>query len=184
MFASAWAIAKPWWMPGGTADDRYFLNPDVAFRVNAHLDGNLLRVRWFIADGYYLYRQRIQILAESADLRLGPVQLPRGTLTTDEFLGTQEIYEQQVEATVRVTRDDYGAHPVQVKVMYQGCAKAGFCYPTIARVLFPDNAAASGNSAARAPLPWQLVALLGGFGAFLVAGLRRRNRRMPLPDAP
>jgi thiol:disulfide interchange protein DsbD len=171
-------------MPGGTVDDRYFLDPDVAFRVSARLDGDLLHVRWVIADGYYLYRQKIQIVAESPDLALGPVQLPPGTLTTDEFLGTQEIYVQQVEATATMIRADYGAHPVQVKVVYQGCAKAGFCYPTIAKVLFPDSSVAAGAADSRAPLPWQLVAIFGGFGAFLVAGLRRRKGRFPQAVAP
>ena len=170
-------------MHGAADDDRSFLDPDVAFRVGAHLDGDLLRVRWIIADGYYLYREKIQILAESADLQLGSVQLPRGTVISDEFLGTQEIYVQQVEATVRVTRQDYGAHPVPVKVVYQGCAKAGFCYPAISKVLFPQGTAASLDPTTRTLLPWQLVAILGGLGAFLVAGLRLGKGRLPEPNA-
>jgi thiol:disulfide interchange protein len=176
-------IAKPWWVQGGADDDRKFLDPDVAFQVGAHLDGDLLRVRWIIADGYYLYREKIQILAESADLRLGSMQLPRGTLISDEFLGAQEIYVQQVEATMRVNREDYGAHPVQIKVIYQGCAKAGFCYPAIAKVLFPTGNAASLDPSARTLLPWQLVAIFGGLGAFLIAGLRLGKNRLPKPTA-
>ncbi|MFI4891014.1 MAG: protein-disulfide reductase DsbD domain-containing protein [Steroidobacterales bacterium] len=175
------AIAKPWWMHSAASDDRDFLDPDVAFRVGAQLNGDQLHVRWLIADGYYLYRQKFQILAESADLRLGPAQWPRGTMISDEFLGTQEIYVQQVEATVHVMRDDYGAHPVQIKVIYQGCAKAGFCYPAIVKVLFPGGNAASIDPSARTLWPWQLVAIFGALGAFLIAGLRLRKGRMPVP---
>jgi thiol:disulfide interchange protein DsbD len=179
------AIAKPWWIRGSAADeDRNFLDPDVAFRVGAHLDADQLRVRWVIADGYYLYRQKLQVLAESPDLHLGPVQLPRGTMVSDEFLGTQEIYVHQVEASAHVSRDDYGAHPVQIKVVYQGCASAGFCYPAITRVLFPDSAAGSLDPTARTLFPWQLVAILGGLGAFLIAGLRLGKRRIPTPTSP
>jgi thioredoxin:protein disulfide reductase len=167
--------AKPWWIQGATSNDQDFLAPDDAFQVTATLDSGLLRVRWVIADGYYLYRQRMQVLAESPDLTVGPVQWPRGTILTDQFLGTQEVFLQQVEATASLIRRDYGAHPVQIKVVYQGCAKAGLCYPTIGKVLFPTGLATIQEATYRAPLLWQLVAILGGCGAFLVAGLRLRR---------
>jgi thioredoxin:protein disulfide reductase len=167
--------AKPWWVQGAASNDQDFLAPDDAFQLAANLDGGLLRVRWVIADGYYLYRQRMQILAESPDLTLGPAQWPRGTILTDQFLGTQEVFLQQVEATASLVRSDYGAHPVQIKVLYQGCAKAGLCYPTIAKVLFPAGSATIHEPTFRAPLPWQVAAILGGCGAFLIAGLRLRK---------
>ena len=49
---------------------------------------------------------------------------------------------QQVEGTVAYKRFDYGAHPIQIKVTYQGCAEAGLCYPPITKVLFPQSPAA------------------------------------------
>ena len=55
------ASAKPWWMRGIESNESDFLPPDVAFRASARVDGNLVRVRWIIADGYYLYRRRIAI---------------------------------------------------------------------------------------------------------------------------
>ena len=53
------AAAKPWWMHGVDSNETDFLPPDVAFRAGARLEGSLLKVRWVIADGYYLYRQKI-----------------------------------------------------------------------------------------------------------------------------
>jgi thiol:disulfide interchange protein DsbD len=175
MTLSLAVTAKPWWIQGATSNDQDFLAPDDAFQLTAVVDGGVLRVRWVIADGYYLYRQRMQILAESPDLTVGPVQWPRGTVLTDQFLGTQEVYLQQVEASASLTRRDYGAHPGQIKVLYQGCAKAGLCYPTIAKVLFPAGPAMIREPTPRTPLQWQLVAILGGCGAFLIAGLRLRR---------
>src|ERR1700676_5324685 len=131
------AGAKPWWMRGVESNEGDFLDPDVAFRAATRVDGNVLHVRWVIADGYYLYRQRMDIKAESPDLTLGEPSFPQGTLKTDPYLGTQEIFTQQVEATVPFTRVDAGAHPIQVKVTYQGCAEAGLCYPPITKVVFP-----------------------------------------------
>jgi thiol:disulfide interchange protein DsbD len=173
------ATAKPWWMRGIESSETDFLPPDVAFRVNAWVDGNVVRVRWVIADGYYLYRHKIEIKAESPDLAVAAPLLPKGVLKVDPYLGTQEIYQRQVEATAPFTRFDAGAHPLQIKVTYQGCAEAGLCYPPITKVLFPQHAA---PAAAVTSHPWVGVAILVGGFAFLLAGLSlRRGRTLELP---
>ena len=79
-------------------------------------------------------------------------QLPQGVIKTDPYLGTQEIYTQQVEAAVPFMRFDGGAHPIQIKVTYQGCAEAGLCYPPITKVVFPARRFAGGRGE-RAALP-------------------------------
>jgi thiol:disulfide interchange protein DsbD len=175
------ADAKPWWMRGVESNETDFLPPDVAFRVSASVDGNLVRVRWVIADGYYLYRQRIGIKAQSPDLVLTEPTLPKGILKTDPYFGNQEIYHQQVEATAAYTRIDEGAHPLEIKVTYQGCAEAGLCYPPITKALFPSHGAAAAAPSAH---PWEGVAILSGGLAFLLAGLLlRKGRRLDLPAA-
>jgi thiol:disulfide interchange protein len=177
------ATAKPWWMRGIESKDSDFLPPDAAFRVSARTEGNVVRVRWVIADKYYLYRQKIDIKAESPDLVVAAPVLPKGRLNNDAYLGAQEIYRQQVEATVAYTRYDGGAHPLQIKVTYQGCAEAGLCYPPITKVLFPEQASAP-PPAVTAPHPWEGVAILAGGFAFLLAGLLlRKGRKLDLPAA-
>jgi thiol:disulfide interchange protein DsbD len=175
------AVAKPWWMRGIDSNETDFLPPDVAFRVGARIDGSALRVRWVIADGYYLYRQKISVAAESPQLAVSGISLPPGVVKTDPYLGTQEIYTQQVEGTVAYRRLDYGAHPLQIKVTYQGCAEAGLCYPSITKVLAP---AAPVPPAAETSPRWERFAILGGAFAFLLAGLvLRKGRNLPLPAA-
>jgi thiol:disulfide interchange protein DsbD len=176
------ASAKPWWTRGVESNESDFLPPDTAFRVSARIDGTVVRVRWIIADGYYLYRHRIEIKAESPDLAIAAPILPKGVLKSDPYLGTQEIYQQQVEATVPYTRFDAGAHPLQIKVTYQGCAEAGLCYPPISKVLFPQQAAPV--AALPASHPWVTAAILAGGFAFLLAGLTlRKGRKLDLPAA-
>ena len=175
------AGAKPWWMRGVESNEGDFLPPDVAFRVAAHVDGDLIRVRWVIADGYYLYRQRIGVKAESPDLLLSAPVLPAGTVKIDPYFGSQEIYRQQLEATAGFSRIDGGAHPLQIKVTYQGCADAGLCYPPITKVIYPQGA-----QSASAPVshPWEGVAIVAGVIAFLLAGLLlRKGRNLDLPAA-
>ncbi len=183
------ASAKPWWMRGVESNETDFLPPDVAFRVTAAVDGKVMRIRWVIADGYYLYRQRMQITAESPDLVLSAPEFPRGIVKVDAYFGSQETYHQQVQATVPFTRIDGGAHPLQVKVTYQGCAEAGLCYPPITKVIFPQSIASPASSASSASAstpshPWEGVAILGGGVAFLLAGLLlRKGRKLDLPAA-
>src|SRR6201999_4496740 len=166
--------AKPWWMRGIDAKETDYLPPDVAFRVAARVEGNTIKVRWVIADGYYLYRQKMEVRAESPDLVVAPAQLPDGVMKTDPYLGTQQVYFQQVEAVVPYSRIDAGAHPMQIKVNYQGCAEAGLCYPPITKVVFPTV----GTTAAAAsvpPLPWETAAIIAGACAFLLAGFVLRK---------
>lgn len=175
------AHAKPWWMRGINSNETDFLPPDVAFRVSARVDGHLVKVRWVIADGYYLYRQKMEVKAESPDLVVFAAQLPAGVLKTDPYLGTQQIFTQQVEAIVPYSRSDAGAHPMQIKVTYQGCAEAGLCYPPITKVLFPTlpPPPAAVNVA---PYPWESLAIVAGAFAFLFAGLvLRKGRKLDMP---
>ena len=173
---------------GAATNDTDFLPPDVAFRVGSRVDGNVVRVRWVIAEGYYLYRKRFSIAAESPDLTLSEPSFPPGTLKTDPYLGEQEIYTQQVVGTAEFKRSDFGAHPMQIKVTYQGCAEAGLCYPPITKVLFPQNAGAPSGQVlaprtAGPPPTWLTAALLSGAGAFLLAGfMLRKGRRLPTPN--
>jgi thiol:disulfide interchange protein DsbD len=175
------ADAKPWWIRGVESNDTDFLPPDVAFRVASRVDGGILRVRWIIADGYYLYRRKIEIKAESPDLTVSAPLFPRGVVKTDQYLGAQEIYQQQVEVAVPYTQSDGGAHPLQIKVTYQGCAEAGLCYPPITKVIFPEHAI---SAAVPASHPWEGYAILAGGVAFLLAGLLlRKGRQLDLPAA-
>src|ERR1700760_2504542 len=84
------AGAKPWWMRGVESNENDFLPPDVAFHLGASVEGSQVSVRWVIADGYYLYKQKIAIRAESPDLVLARPDLPRGIIKTDAYMGTQE----------------------------------------------------------------------------------------------
>jgi|HubBroStandDraft_3_1064219.scaffolds.fasta_scaffold68096_2 thiol:disulfide interchange protein DsbD len=178
---AGFAQAKPWWMRGIDSNETDFLPPDVAFRVAARIDGNVVKVRWVIADGYYLYRQKIAVRAESPDLLVSMPQLPPGTVKTDPYMGTQQVYMQQVEAIVPYSRIDAGAHPLQIKVTYQGCAEAGLCYPPITKVVFP-TAGPPAVVASEPPYPWESTAIIGGACAFLLAGLvLRKGRKLELP---
>jgi len=189
---SSLATPKPFWLRGSESNEQDFLPPYVAFRVAAHVDGREIKLRWIIADGYYIYRDKIQVEAASPGLVVEAPLLPAGVKLTDEYFGAQQVYFNEVVVPVTFQRSDYGAHPPQLRVTYQGCAKAGLCYPPMAKVLYPDAAASLDAGSPESPHmtslnhrpdgPWQAIAILGGMAAFVLAGLvLRKNRGLPMP---
>lgn len=99
------------------------LEPEQAFRFSARVaDGNAVEVRFAIADGYYLYRDRLKFSAEGA--RLGQAELPAGLSHKDEFFGEMPIYRGNVAIRVPVQADGR----FELTVVSQGCADAGVCY--------------------------------------------------------
>ncbi|WP_339442598.1 protein-disulfide reductase DsbD [Pseudomonas proteolytica] len=116
---------------------------------------------WQIADGYYLYQQRMKF----DGLAQQPV-LPQGEAHSDEFFGEQQVYRQGLE--VKLPADATG----QVKLGWQGCADAGLCYPpqsitvdlggnpaVAATAEAPDQSLASGLQ--QRSLGWSLLVFFG-----------------------
>jgi thiol:disulfide interchange protein DsbD len=132
--------------PAGADSD--FLPPDDAFRFDAFADGpDRARLVWQIADGYYLYRSRITVHTTSPKVELGRLELPAGTVKTDEYFGRQEIYHHELVAQLPVARGADSTADTALAVTYQGCAEAGLCYPPITKslhVTLPRGGAGSG----------------------------------------
>jgi thiol:disulfide interchange protein len=182
------ATAKPWWMANSPDNAGEFLPPDQAFQVSADSTADRATIRWVIADGYYLYRAKMDIAPDSPGLRLGVPEFPSGTMKVDEFFGRQEIYRQQVEAKVPLMRDDGGAHPIHLRVTYQGCAEKGLCYQPIVKTLAPEETGRSRAAANRVPAVtqtptprWVGIAIIGGVLSLFLAGVWQRAKR-PLVD--
>jgi thiol:disulfide interchange protein DsbD len=101
------------------------LEPEQAFRFSARaLAADALEIRFEIADGYYMYRERFRFEAENA--QLGAAELPAGERKTDQFFGETETYRKAV--SIRVPVAPGGADPVRLVVTSQGCADIGVCY--------------------------------------------------------
>jgi len=106
--------------PLGNNND--FLPVDQAFKYSLQ-DNNdgTVTLLWDIAPGYYLYRDRMKV--EGNNTGLNDVSYPSGKTITDEFFGDSEVYFNLAE--LLITTGDANA----LKLTWQGCAKAGLCYP-------------------------------------------------------
>ncbi|HEY1772923.1 MAG TPA: protein-disulfide reductase DsbD [Gammaproteobacteria bacterium] len=128
-----------------------FPPPDQVFRFSAVAkDAKTLALHWGITQGYYLYRQKFDIKSDNPDVQLGTPDFPQGQIKNDQYLGTSEIYTQDVDVLVPVTVSN-DASKFKLTVTYQGCAEAGLCYPPQTKVQDIDLAAAPPMGGAATP---------------------------------
>ncbi|EGR2525666.1 protein-disulfide reductase DsbD [Vibrio cholerae] len=107
-----------------------FVPVDEAFPFNAFQQGSTLFIDWQVKEGYYLYQDRISISGEH--LEISEYSLTEGEPYHDEFFGDVKIYTTPLSVPLPLVAYQSGA---KVIVQYQGCAKAGFCYPPETRVI-------------------------------------------------
>lgn len=105
------------------------LEPEQAFRLSARVAGaGALEVRYQIAPGYYMYRDRFRFTVEPAAVRLGIPELPPGRLARDEFFGEVETYRDEVRIRLPFTAEEAAVSALDLTAISQGCADVGVCY--------------------------------------------------------
>jgi thioredoxin:protein disulfide reductase len=108
--------------------DSELLEPDQAFRFSARLASpEMIEVRYRVAEGYYLYKDRFVFTAEPAAVRLGAPQLPPASWHEDEFFGRSEVYRGELTVRIPLSGGE-GATGIRLSAVSQGCADAGVCY--------------------------------------------------------
>lgn len=113
-----------------------FLPVEQAFVVRHRQADGRLTLTVDIAPGYYLYRHRLALSAEQAEL--GDWTLPEGRPHQDEYFGQSQVYHQQLRLQVPLRSTGDGG---RVEFRYQGCT-TGLCYPPQVLTIALDAAAA------------------------------------------
>ncbi len=116
--------------------------PEDAYKFSASVDtGERIRLNWRIAEGTYLYQDKVQIeLVEGDGVALGKFQLPSGklkknTIRPDGTFGDLEVYQERIDLEIPLLRSNPEATEIALRVGYQGCAEAGVCYPPIKKTV-------------------------------------------------
>lgn len=136
--------------------ERDLLPEAQAFALSARAIANeRVELKWSIAPGYYLYRERIKVASGSEGVQVLASELPAGTAKEDPFFGRVHTFRGQVVALSALARKDPTLRELKLKVTHQGCADAGICYPpqhTLLSLNLPLMAlAASQTAPAAAP---------------------------------
>jgi thiol:disulfide interchange protein DsbD len=109
--------------------DAKLLPPEQAFRFSARaLTPASIEARFDVADGYYLYRDKLRFVADAGGPALGTAELPPGQRKHDEFFGDVETYRGQLVVRIPVGEGQPG-QTLLLRADSQGCADAGICYP-------------------------------------------------------
>lgn len=130
-FRAVGAAALALWLAGGAAlaqDPAKLLDNERAFAFSAQaLDDRTVEARFAVADGYYLYRDKIRFSVEPGALVAAPA-LPPGQVKDDEFFGRVETYRGRL--AVKLPLDRLAPdRKVTIRAESQGCADVGVCYP-------------------------------------------------------
>lgn len=135
MLATALALLAA---PFAWAAEDGFLDPEKAFVLRAEVIGaekNTLSLKFKIASGYYMYRERFEFIAETPALKLGEPVFPKGQVKHDPtFNKEMELYFKDIEILLPLKAPQQTQLPVEgqtfkIKLTGQGCASAGLCYP-------------------------------------------------------
>ncbi|MDQ6577236.1 MAG: protein-disulfide reductase DsbD [Haemophilus sp.] len=108
-----------------------FLPVDDAFQFSAAKSENQenVIVNWSIAEGYYLYQEKISVKLnqeENASFDVATFSISPEDYN-DPYFGLMKIFKKPVQAIFKVSQSPLKAEDV-VEIAYQGCTE-GFCYP-------------------------------------------------------
>jgi len=142
------------------AGEPELLEPEKAFRFSARMiAADRLEVRYEIAPGYYMYRDKFRFGAEPSSISLDAPQLPPGTIKKDEFFGEVQIYRGDMRFVLPLAMAGEPVTRFTVNATSQGCADLGVCYPPqeqkaeITRTAFSSAAPSAGLSSFLQPSP-------------------------------
>jgi len=108
--------------------------PDVdeAFIFSASSkDANAILARWTVAEGNYLYKDKIrfEIIKQDDSVQLQSFSLPAGENKMDEIFGLSEVYQHDVDVILPIKRSGDRSE-ITLKAYYQGCSETfHICYP-------------------------------------------------------
>ena len=108
-----------------------FLPVDDAFQFSAAKSDNQenVIVKWSIAEGYYLYQEKISVKLNQAET--SSFDVPTFSISpedyNDPYFGLMKIFKKPVQAIFKASQPPFKAEDV-IEIAYQGCTE-GFCYP-------------------------------------------------------
>ncbi len=121
---------------GSSFVQQEFLPVDEAFRLTIQaISPTSVSADFQVAEGYYLYRDKIQFTTQPED-SIESAALPSGKTKQDPYFGEVEIYETGFTATVGFSRDIAG---LTLHASYQGCANDGICYSPVNKTFDLSN---------------------------------------------
>ena len=112
----------------GQSQKGKFLPVHQAFKVQTSQQGNTLTVNFDITPEHYIYKDKVTISLPDDVVATAPQFNLVPTMVDDPEFGHVAVFEQDVVATFNL-KSEQNLTNVPITVKWQGCAKAGLCYP-------------------------------------------------------
>lgn len=104
-----------------------FLPVEEAFRFTGRIHQQNALIEVTITPGHYLYQHRFGFSPVSGVKQLGKPVYPAGEVIFDPYYNKDlETFNQDFTVQIPI---EYSGNLPEVEIAYQGCAKAGLCYP-------------------------------------------------------
>ena len=111
----------------GSVSNNEFLPYQDAYKLLINFSDDVLNFDWEIADGYYLYQSKINVFAHDANTQIHNMVFSESQNKFDEFFNeNMEVFYDSATMTAGYVSSD---KILQLKLLSQGCADIGFCYP-------------------------------------------------------
>lgn len=126
------------WLQSALAvDSDDILPPEQAFQLSTEvLSNDKIKLSWQIADGYYLYKNKIHVSALNSELILP--NFPTAEQKHDQFFGDVEIYQHHLDLELTIKQQNPKTNNINLELFYQGCATVGVCYMPIQKQIVID----------------------------------------------
>lgn len=115
--------------------DQTPISAEQAFQFSATAkDYQTVLLTWKIARGYYLYQKDFKFTAiKPTNTVLGDPLYPNDTETLNTIEGKLKVYSHRLTIPIPIIHIDQKTLLLQVH--YQGCSKAGYCYPPMTKTI-------------------------------------------------
>lgn len=111
-------------------EQREFLPVDEAFKLRVETEENSLKAVFQIANGYYLYKDKIKINS-TVENAIVDVSLPAGEIKEDEYFGEVTVFNNDFSALIDLNSSVESIRELMINANYQGCAVDGICYSPV-----------------------------------------------------
>ncbi len=115
------------------------LRPSEAFKLSTEvISDDTIRATWTIEDGYYLYKDKIDFISETAGTVVEDLTKPEGKTKQDPTFGKVSIYRGVVSFDILLKHQSLAPMTLELLSKSQGCADIGLCYPPQKQTLTLD----------------------------------------------
>ena len=153
-------------------DPDELLEPSEAFAFSTEvISSDRVMVNWTIAPGYYMYLDKFAFDAKPTGVGISKIDRPEGKIKNDEFFGEVEIYENEAQFQLTLSRSTSDPGTLLLDAAGQGCNEPiGVCYAPIRHSVdldLPTAVASSDNDINSVSDLQQLLAIGSGQPEFL-----------------